>query len=78
MLEAGRPLEAEAVYWHDLRQNPENGWSLYGLAQAFRAQGKDEQAAVIEKRFQKAWARADITLTSSRIMDAGAELASGR
>ena len=26
----GRAVEAEAVYWDDLRRNPENGWSLFG------------------------------------------------
>jgi tetratricopeptide (TPR) repeat protein len=31
LLDAGRPLEAEVVYWEDLRRNPENGWALFGL-----------------------------------------------
>ena len=31
LLEAGRPLEAETIYWQDLKWNRENGWSLYGL-----------------------------------------------
>ena len=66
LLKAGRAVEAEVVYWEDLRRNPENGWSLFGLAQSLRAQGKDEEAGEVEKRFQKAWARADVTLTSSR------------
>ena len=78
LLEAGRPVEAEVVYWEDLKRNAENGWSLYGLVQVLRAQGKDEEATAVEQRFQKAWARADITLTSSRIMDARKELASSR
>jgi hypothetical protein len=30
------------------------------------AEGKSDQAAAIEKRFDKAWARADVTLASSR------------
>ena len=34
------PDEAEAVYWEDLKKNPENGWSLFGLTQALKAQGK--------------------------------------
>jgi len=59
LLEAGRPLQAEVVYWDDLRKNPENGWSLFGLAQSLRAQGKDEMAKPIEARFKKAWAKAD-------------------
>jgi tetratricopeptide (TPR) repeat protein len=66
LLAAGHPAEAETVYWQDLRQNPENGWSLFGLAKSLRAQGKNDEAAEIEKRFQKAWARADVTLVASR------------
>jgi tetratricopeptide (TPR) repeat protein len=68
LLEAGRPAEAEAVYWQDLTQNRENGWSLFGLMQSLRAQGKDEQAVVVEKRFIKAWQGADVSLTASRFM----------
>jgi tetratricopeptide (TPR) repeat protein len=64
LLEAGRAREAETVYWEDLRRNPSNGWSLFGLTQAIRAQGKD--AAAVESRFKKAWANADVTLSASR------------
>jgi tetratricopeptide (TPR) repeat protein len=66
LLEAGRSMEAEVVYWDDLRRNPENGWALFGLMQSLRAQGKNDHAAEIEKRFRKAWEKADVTLTSSR------------
>ncbi len=66
LLEANRPAEAETVYWEDLKRNRENGWALFGLMQALKAQGKNEEAALVESRFKKAWARADITLTSSR------------
>jgi len=66
LLEASRPAEAETVYWEDLKRNRENGWALFGLMQALKAQGKNEEAALVESRFKKAWARADITLTSSR------------
>ncbi len=59
---AGRPDEAEAVYWEDLKKNPETGWSLFGLMQALKAQGKTEEAAGVEARFNKAWKNADITL----------------
>jgi tetratricopeptide (TPR) repeat protein len=68
LLEAGRPDEAESIYWQDLSRNRENGWSLFGLLQSLRAQGKSEEAAVIEERFRKAWNRADVTLTASRYM----------
>ncbi|MPY86962.1 MAG: hypothetical protein GEU99_03480 [Luteitalea sp.] len=67
LLEAGRTREAETVYWEDLKRNPENGWALYGLAQALRAQEKKDQAALIEQRFEQAWARADVKLTASRM-----------
>jgi len=67
LLAAGRPREAEVVYWQDLRKHPENGWSLYGLAQAQAAQGKAAQAADTRARFEKAWSQADIQLTASRI-----------
>jgi tetratricopeptide (TPR) repeat protein len=68
LLDAGRAAEAEAIYWQDLSRNRENGWSLFGLMQSLRAQGKEEQAGVIEKRFRKAWNRADVILTASRFM----------
>ena len=67
LLAAGRPAEAESVYWEDLRRYQDNGWALYGLAQALRAQEKEEQAAVVEARFKEAWARADVELSASRI-----------
>ena len=66
LLEAGRPAEAVVVYWEDLRRRPENGWSLFGLAQSLRAQGNLEAAVQIEARFEKAWATADLRLSASR------------
>jgi tetratricopeptide (TPR) repeat protein len=66
LLKAGRPAEAETVYWEDLRRNRENGWALFGLLQALRAQKKEYDASLIEARFKKAWAAADVTLTASR------------
>jgi len=68
LLEAGRAAEAEAIYWQDLERNRENGWSLFGLMQSLRAQGKEEQAVLVEKRFRKAWSQADVTLIASRFM----------
>ena len=66
LLEAGRPLEAEVVYWNDLKHNPDNGWSLFGLMKSLEAQDKDEGAAEIKKRFRTAWKRADVKLAASR------------
>jgi tetratricopeptide (TPR) repeat protein len=66
LLDAGRPAEAEAVYWEDLRRNPKNGWSLFGLAKALHAQNKHDQAKLVEADFKKVWADSDVTLTASR------------
>jgi tetratricopeptide (TPR) repeat protein len=51
LLTAGRAADAEAVYREDLARYPETGWSLYGLTQALRAEGKTKEAAETEKRF---------------------------
>ena len=67
LLEAQRAEEAEAVYWEDLRKNPGNGWSLFGLWQSLKAQGKTDEAAAAERRFHEAWKAADVTLTASRM-----------
>jgi len=66
LLKAGRPAEAETVYWEHLRRHRENGWGLFGLLQALRAQNKTADAELTEARFKAAWARADVTLTASR------------
>ncbi len=65
LLEAGRPAEAEAVYRKSLERFPENGWSLRGLARALRAQGRSDEAAAVDERFRKAWAKADVMLEDS-------------
>jgi tetratricopeptide (TPR) repeat protein len=66
LLDAGRPAEAEKVYREDLAKNPRNGWSLFGLAQSLRQQGRSRDAAFVERGFVQAWARADVDLTASR------------
>jgi len=66
LLKAGRNAEAEQVYRDDLKRFPENGWSLYGLSVALKAQGKAQEAAAVEKRFARAWTDADVKLTASR------------
>jgi len=66
LLKAGRAAEADAVYREDLKRFPENGWSLFGLAAALRAQGKSAEAAAVDQRFSTAWSAADIKLAASR------------
>ncbi len=67
LLEAGRPAEAETVYWEDLRRNPENGWALTGLLQALKALGRTHDAGLIAARLDAAWSRADLRPNASRI-----------
>lgn len=66
LLAAGRPAEAEVVYREDLRRNPENGWSLLGLAQSLRAQGKGDEVRAVDDRLRRAFRYADVTPQSSR------------
>jgi tetratricopeptide (TPR) repeat protein len=65
LLRAGRAAEAESVYQEELRRNPENGWGLLGLRDAFTSQGKQAEAKKVEKRLRKAWAQADVSPKST-------------
>lgn len=65
LLKAGKAADAETVYRDDLQRHPGNGWALYGLAQALKAQKKNDDAAAIDEQFRQAWKDADITLTAS-------------
>jgi tetratricopeptide (TPR) repeat protein len=58
---------AEAVYRDDLKRNPDNPRSLYGLAESLRAEGKADEAAKVEERFTKGWSHADITLAPEKV-----------
>ena len=68
LLEVKRPADAEAVYREDLKRFRENGWSLFGLSESLRVQHRGHEAADVRRRFERAWARAEIVLTSSRII----------
>lgn len=60
LLAGGEAVEAEQVYTTDLEDNPENAWSLLGLEQALRAQGRTQEAGALVLRLERAWARADV------------------
>jgi tetratricopeptide (TPR) repeat protein len=66
LLRAGRAADAERVYREDLTRYPENGWSLYGLAQALAKQGRADEARAADERFRAAWGSADLDLRSLR------------
>jgi tetratricopeptide (TPR) repeat protein len=66
LLEAGRAAEAEQVYRAALDDRPHNPWSLFGLEQVLRAQGRTAEADEARARFTTAWARSRTTLRASR------------
>lgn len=65
LVSAGRYEEAEAVYRRDLEWNHGNGWSLFGLQQALRAQNKPTEAQQVMNEYLKAWGYSDVELTRS-------------
>jgi len=66
LLDAGRAADAEKVYRDELQRNPQNGWSLKGLALALRLQQRSDEAVATEKQLQAAWQHADVQLVASR------------
>jgi tetratricopeptide (TPR) repeat protein len=66
LLEAARPAEAERVFREALVRRPHNGWSLLGVAQALRAQGRTAEADAAQQSFERAWARSDTWLPAPR------------
>lgn len=72
LMASGNYAEAETVYEEDLKRNPRNGWSLLGLENARRAQGKTEGLDQLARERSIAWVRADVTPTSSCYCEPGA------
>ena len=71
LMKAGRFAEAEKVYRDDLARLPDNGWSLFGLAESLREQKKnDDEAAATKAKFEKIWAKADLKITTSCLCQA--------
>ena len=64
LLKSGNASEAESVFKENLQRYPRNGWAMYGLIDALKAQNKD--TSKIQQRFDIVWANADVKLTSSR------------
>jgi predicted Zn-dependent protease len=64
-MRGGNAAEAERVFREDLRRHPGNGWALYGLMQALKAQGRVDDASAAEAEFRKAWGHATIVIGAS-------------
>ena len=65
LTEQGRYAEAIDVYEANLRRYPNNGWALHGLAECYRATGREADAAEARRRFDEAWERADVRIPGS-------------
>jgi tetratricopeptide (TPR) repeat protein len=71
LMKMRRFAEAEQIYRDDLARLPDNGWSLYGLAESLRSQNKNEdEVAALTAKFQKTWARSDTKITTSCLCQA--------
>ena len=64
LMESGRFAEAEKAYREELEDHPHNGWSLFGLIQALKAQAKSYE--IEQEDFEASWARSDTWLQASR------------
>tara|TARA_R110002124_G_scaffold195520_1_gene362574 strand:- start:10406 stop:11983 length:1578 start_codon:yes stop_codon:yes gene_type:complete len=56
--------KAIEVYKKELEHHPNNGWSLYGIQQALKAQGNADTQ--IDNRFSESWKRSDTWIRGSK------------
>jgi tetratricopeptide (TPR) repeat protein len=56
----GDKKEAEEVFREDLKRNPRNPRSLFGLWESLKAQKKSSDAEWVRHQFQEAWKGADV------------------
>jgi len=56
LLKAGKTNRAEQLFVEALAENPNNGWVLYGLSQAYEAQGDKNAKKYAMGLFKDAWA----------------------
>lgn len=65
LMKAEKFIDAERIYKEDLDILRQNGWSLIGLQNSLKAQGKIQEAEAIKLEFEKAWEHADIEIDNS-------------
>jgi tetratricopeptide (TPR) repeat protein len=65
LLRVGKANDAERTYRDDLARHPSNGWALYGLMQALKAEEHGAEARDAEAEFRTAWRRATISISAS-------------
>ena len=76
LLIAGDASAAEKVYREDLQRNPDNGWALFGLSLALKAQARNRESEQVARQQAAAWQHADVRLPASAFWYAGADTAS--
>lgn len=62
LLRSGRAVEAEAVFREDLKHNPRNGRTLFGLMESLKSQKKATAAEWVRREFESAWKQAKVSL----------------
>ena len=55
LFQAGRLEDAEAQFKQALQRSPNNGWSYFGLAKVYAAQGNAAAAKQAEANLAKTW-----------------------
>lgn len=53
LLKAGSFLKAESIFKEDLKENPNNHWSLRGLYESLQKQEKHTAAGIFKKQLDK-------------------------
>ncbi len=61
-MRVNKPYDAEMAFREDLRRNPRNPRSLFGLREALAAQKSNADAAWVDRQFKEQWKRADVEL----------------
>jgi tetratricopeptide (TPR) repeat protein len=65
LIKAGNYTNAEKTFREDLEINPNNGWSLTGLAISLAKQNKNKEAASAKALAGKAFERSDVKITQA-------------
>ncbi|HKQ99343.1 MAG TPA: alpha/beta fold hydrolase [Pyrinomonadaceae bacterium] len=64
LLAGGEYTEAEQVFRAELVKHPRNGRALFGLVESLKRQGNTSSARLVQREFDRAWAKADTKLSS--------------
>ncbi len=63
LVRAGRGAEAEKIFREGLKRSPRNGWMMFGVIEAMKAQGKSDGMDELKHELDAAWAKADLRQT---------------